>query len=637
MNCPARKTYVLAFALILCLSLYALVPRWHTEAMNRSAAIVMDYQDLLRLAERSDVDMRQAVSEYISAGLRGFMIGELTGNDLENGMIPVSYSLLSASEYPGLFKNGDGWRALLVIPSSWWAHEAADTYIMTKMKDTERIMEGERTFYLLPFGPSALRTSGIIPDFDGLRFAQLSGIPVIYRPAPSPCIDSGDILNSLETVLNGFGNIKCLAPSGEIVASYPELEGLGNLIRNRKLALAQVEFSRQIGASKLAWLSYPNLLPLHSVTEEEILSRRISKQVLFERMLRAARERSVRILVMRPSVLNSTGSAVDGLKDEIGHLSAGLEDNGISDAWPEFGTAGRKALPGSLALSLLFLLLLSSLWRRIFEYRCFRKSSAGIICFLIFVPLLGFVILKVSFIARMVGAFSAGFLASEAALIALEGWRRPFRSVVAGFIVALTGGLALAAFFSSPVYMLRLASFSGVKLTLLLPIVIVLFHDLKRRVHPESLGEILRRPPLWGELLLIGLFLSGAVLVLFRSGNVQMVPGLEIRIRDMLEHLLVARPRSKELFAGYPALMLWYFFRRRDIWQHYREIFRLGATLAFSSVVNSFCHFHTRLYFIILREFNGLWTGVFAGCIAVGIFVVVLMPLWKKIRGAVLD
>ena len=46
-----------------------------------------------------------------------------------------------------------------------------------------------------------------------------------------------------------------------------------------------------------------------------------------------------------------------------------------------------------------------------------------------------------------------------------------------------------------------------VKLTLLLPPLLVLLHDLKNRVHPESLDAFLSRPPLWGELMLGGVLL----------------------------------------------------------------------------------------------------------------------------------
>mgnify|MGYP007017346066 FL=1 len=110
----------------------------------------------------------------------------------------------------------------------------------------------------------------------------------------------------------------------------------------------------------------------------------------------------------------------------------------------------------------------------------------------------------------------------------------------------------------------------------------------------------------------------------------QVVPALEIQVREFLERVLVARPRNKELFIGYPSLMVWYFLRSRDLWPRYREAFRLGTVLGFSSAVNSFCHFHTPLSFILFRQFNGLWTGVVVGIIAVALLRRVLLPLWRR-------
>jgi len=75
--------------------------------------------------------------------------------------------------------------------------------------------------------------------------------------------------------------------------------------------------------------------------------------------------------------------------------------------------------------------------------------------------------------------------------------------------------------------------------------------------------------------------------------------------------------------------------RRKDIWREYREVFRLGATLAFSSVVNSFCHFHTHLLFILLRVFNGLWTGLIVGSIMAAVLVFLVLPAWRRWQGVV--
>jgi hypothetical protein len=74
-----------------------------------------------------------------------------------------------------------------------------------------------------------------------------------------------------------------------------------------------------------------------------------------------------------------------------------------------------------------------------------------------------------------------------------------------------------------------------------------------------------------------------------------------------------------------------------DMWPRYREVFRLATVIGFSSAVNSFCHFHTPLFFILFRQFNGLWTGVLLGMISIVFLRFVIMPLWYRYGGLVTE
>ena len=120
--------------------------------------------------------------------------------------------------------------------------------------------------------------------------------------------------------------------------------------------------------------------------------------------------------------------------------------------------------------------------------------------------------------------------------------------------------------------------------------------------------------------------------MVFRSGNVAYTPPFEEKIRVTLERLLVARPRTKEVFVGYPCLLLLCYLVKNGMLKQYREVLRIGVAAGFSSVVNSFCHFHTPLTLILLREFNGLWTGLVVGLVVVGLVKFVVVPVLRLIR-----
>ena len=370
-------------------------------------------------------------------------------------------------------------------------------------------------------------------------------------------------------------------------------------------------------------------IPLHSVTNDEMSARKITRKALRERLIRAAVERSVRVLLLRTPPHNSSEFIFSDFANEIKILSQELISHGFNMSMPKAVFADfnmKKNIFAALALSLSFVFAFYS-----YLVRMGLKANQKInFAFIISSVILALAIYKINFAARIAGAFAAPLIAVEASLIAMDTGKN--KNLIYSFIFIIISGLALASFFSVSDYMLRLKTFSGVKLTLIIPPVLVIIHDLKKRIHPESLIQFLSRPPLWGELILIFILLAGVALLLFRSGNVSFLPGFEARIRETLEKFLIARPRSKEIFIGYPSLLLLNFLAANKLFSHYREIFRIGVSIGFSSVINSFCHFHTPLTLILLREFNGLWTGLIFGLIIVALVKFILIPFLKIIR-----
>ena len=408
-------------------------------------------------------------------------------------------------------------------------------------------------------------------------------------------------------------HVDVFTPSGEYVSGYPNVSALANAANDLGIPLAKVEFSKQVGASQLEAQISPNLLSLHSVTNEEMTSRRLSRPALRDRMIRAAVERSVRLLLYRTAPMTT----------------ASFKFADYADSWPDTVYARRNLthnIISALAMSAVLIFCVYCYFVRMGMTEGMRTQ----IFFAAFGVILAFLILKVSIAARIAGAFTAPMIAVEASLLAMDDAKS--RRIIPAFVFVVTGGLALASFFSTTEFMMRLKAFSGVKLTLMLPPVLVILHDLKRRIHPESLTEFLSRPPLWGEIILYGALMGAIGFAILRSDNVANISGIETRVRESLEHLLIARPRTREMLIGYPSLLLWGFLARHDYFKLYREIFRVGAVLGFSSVINSFCHFHTPMMLILLREFNGLWTGLLAGLVVVCVIKFAVIPVLRLIR-----
>ncbi|MDI9371288.1 MAG: hypothetical protein GX181_08650 [Synergistaceae bacterium] len=636
----ARVRPALIVAILLAmLSIPALLPRLAAEKEARNAAIVLDYRDLAAFSEREGRSDEELWLILRQSGAMGLMVSELTGQQLSLGAMKLYYG--PASGLPGAAPKlaaGNPMQASMFIPKGFPGAEMMPPLLNARFEGV-LIQEFETgTAVLLPRTLDELLLTGVVPDVDGLLLASKHDIPVFYRPAPALAPDTGGSLTTLESLLLSFPQIRTVSPSAEVALGYPDLRPLADVIRRHDRSVAAVEFSRQVGAVQLNWLAYPRLIPLHSVTNEEILSRGITRIGLHERFMRAVKERAIRLLVFRPSAIEVSSGQFDFFQQELHLLASNISSSGVALSWPEPYQPWRTGVLGALALSLALVFTALRFLQRFIAGAsgdtgaslAWRGSGRGLMVFGGMVVLTGMLILFVPAAARSAGALTAVLLVTEASFIALDSWRRPWFGILGSFLFVIAGGLAIAAFFSDPLFMLRLRTFSGVKATLFLPPLLLLLADFKSREHPESLVELFRRPPLWGEMILLALLLGGAVLVLFRSDNVQFVPAFEVRVREMLERALVARPRSKEVFLGYPALLIWYFVRRVDMWPRYREVFRLATVVGFSSAVNSFCHFHTPLHFILFRQFNGLWTGLLVGTVSLLMLKMLILPLWTR-------
>ena len=99
-------------------------------------------------------------------------------------------------------------------------------------------------------------------------------------------------------------------------------------------------------------------------------------------------------------------------------------------------------------------------------------------------------------------------------------------------------------------------------------------------------------------VILIVLF---SIIYILRSGNWGYVSNFERKMRDIIEKLFIARPRTKELLA-YP-----FYYLKKDG----SIIISFFRPLLIVSILDTFLHFHTPLYLGVLRTLNGLFIYLF--------------------------
>lgn len=621
--------------LILILAILGLSRRWETERLHRDFSLVVETAEIQSLARQSGEQPVSLLREMKDRGVTGVALNELTGLELSGGQSGFLYGpLVRLTEGKTLFPHAaSGDLAVIVLQETVpWAKEAV-SYLKAKFPGLETISESGKVYLLLPRSVYELEKAGVVPDYEGLELARRGKIPVLFRPTPCPGAGGGQVIAALEGLVTNRPEIKGILPQGLYIMGSPDIGAIGEWLGHKGLFLAQAEFNRQLGADRLNRSAYPALIPIHSVTTDEVLVKRLSREAIVERMIRAFVERSVPLLLIRSYEID-TGGRMEALLADLSRIREDLERRGFRSGWPAPFPDWSRSMPGAAAFGMALVLLCVRLFRRV---RGELSGNAGwieVFSLLFGGMALAFLMAKIPVVARVSGALGSALLATEVSLWALDEYRRPAVGFLGSLILTVTGGLAIAAFFSTPLTMLRIQPFSGVKATLLLPPILVLAHDLKKGIYPESFRKLILRPMVWLEFLLVCMILIAAAILALRSDNTAFVGGWERTLRDLLERTLVARPRTKELFIGYPALVLWYAMARSNWGRHAWILPRAAASIGFASAVNSFCHFHTRLPFILFRVFNGWWAGLALGLASVLLLRYAGLAFVRKWRAA---
>ena len=201
----------------------------------------------------------------------------------------------------------------------------------------------------------------------------------------------------------------------------------------------------------------------------------------------------------------------------------------------------------------------------------------------------------------------------------------------------------LSGILSDVQYFLEINIFRGIKLTFVLPILLVAFAFMRRF---DIFGDNLLNPVSFKEQaqrllnikvsvkMLFGLLAAAVAAVIFvgRSGHTGgiPVPGLELKLRAFLEQAFYARPRSKELFIGHPAfiLMMMAWYRKWPAGLFF--ILTMIATIGQGSMVETFAHMRTPVFMSLMRGIDGaIW-----GCV-LGVVIMGALFLWQYIRNSI--
>ena len=383
----------------------------------------------------------------------------------------------------------------------------------------------------------------------------------------------------------------------------------------------------------------------------------ISKQKATERWIRAAKERKVRIFYIKPFMKSNS----DLIEENLAYITTIKEELKNSG----FKTGRASILSTSYQEPKIFILLLILgvisggliLLKNLFNLKKYQEYSLLLLAILFSLLLL--FLNREMFLIKLMALLTALIFPTLAIIYNeryfLENNNSKFKDaqdfsknnpsfnemikkVLSGFfriiLITLSGALLITALLSNNKFMLGIEQFSGIKISYLLPLLLVLaIMWLKVNKGKLMILENIKKPILIEHVIIMVFFALFLVIYISRSGNFSFLPVLSIeeKIRIFLEKTLIARPRNKEFLIGYPALLLAISMNYLKIKEFKIPIIIIG-TIGPVTLINTFCHIHTPFLFSMLRTFNGAWLGLVLGLIVVIVFYYLVKVFRKRIN-----
>ncbi|WP_051273478.1 DUF5693 family protein [Desulfotruncus alcoholivorax] len=607
----------------------------HTmEANNRSVQMAVVYDEVASLARMNGTGVVDVLRQFRERGAGAVLIKEPTVAEAEqNGefKLQTGQSLLLMRDY-GVLKT---------LGSDFWQQVRPDrAYFIFSNPDIYQRVKGQLTakkvqlrawerpgLYILEAGCgwSLLQQLGVGFPQNAVDDANRAGMQVLVQLRSWNQVDAA----GLKYVFGEIGKIPGLAGllfNDPVLPGAPDqIRPLAYVVQKLRVPVVAIEFSNQIGLSKLGYLLDKNVVRLHTLSLEEDAKKNYSPEEIIDRYALAATERNIRILLFHSYTKPDAPDILQWNLQLAGRVGEKLRAEGM-----QVGEPSVLAAPLSNSRWLLFLAGLGAIAGGMLL--CFTMGwpkaapLLGLVALLAWAGLLG---AGMTGPARKLMAFASVVIFPTLSLsinIKSEGStvRKSVLLLLRTSLISLTGALLMVGLLADRGFMLKLDQFAGVKLAhvaplLLLALIFFFRHDEEGMGWRRQLQKFLDQPILVKSVVILGILAVALLIYVSRTGNESVaISPLELKFRSLLDTLLGVRPRTKEFLVGHPLLLLVFYLGYRN--NNYMPLLLAGA-IGQISLVNTYAHIHTPLAVSLLRSFNGLVLGIIVG--------LALIALWR--------
>ncbi|MBP7892490.1 MAG: hypothetical protein KA063_03000 [Firmicutes bacterium] len=631
--------------------------RHRVEEMARRVELCMDWREGALYSQRIGLAEDDYLAQLRDAGITSIALDEDTLGSLQASgdlvMLRTSELAAVSSVAPGLLPAAvgthaaSGGRTVVVPLNQDTAAFLADRLPIRLQGGPSLVtmLSGQTTAFIIGLPLEEARNINLGPRPSVVARIAAAGLRATLRFTNYPGV-SEKWIDSIVRPTDPAKEVDLAIFAGTEVLGYPALTAVtARALGRARMIYGSIEFQAQAGENQIMRAADYSIVRVHSITRGEV-DRGLSIQTMADRYVRAARERNIRVMYMRPIMKPIDARSLPELNDSfVRAVASGLQDAGFTlGAAVPLGQADPGLAPTLVVvvgIAAGCVMLLDAIWSLTFPI------SAGLVA----VAAAGFAALSAfgrADLAKQAAALAAAIAyPSLSAFVLLSPFpgsgpngsadaaERPFgwaRVVIVKFIAAsaltLAGGLMLAGCLTSLAFMTKARQFLGVKLMHVAPMLFLLMaywkHVYRRgnEAVTASARRVLSSPILVWHAVVIGALAAGGLIYIARTGNTSVlplgVPAWEQAMRSALERLLPVRPRTKEFLLGHPAFIL----AAALCWAGDRAALLPLAALALIgqiSLANTFAHLHTPIAVTLARVLVGAGLGLAIGLAVAGV------------------
>ncbi|MCR5439614.1 MAG: DUF5693 family protein [Selenomonas sp.] len=648
--------------------------RHGVEQQTRQVDMAIDYEGLLELADREGLPAEEVLRQAKEAGITSLAVYETTFKKFnENGKATaIAGSQLLADYHSGRLAD-PLWQNLIAagkIKGNEVYVVGHDAQTWKELKeDLPRRLGNDRVELFTVGNEEVMAVKAHYESFlkmnigmptDELKAVNDAGFYVLARPSNYDDCKPEDVKAVFDR-LDGYKISEVVFSGKQVLGAPKALQTTIDEMKERDLtfglieATTQLQFFKQNGMEEVAkGLGYDKVARLYSVPKDE--QPKLKIDAIVERWSNTDEERNIRIDLMRiydtPSPnMTLLETNMKYFRDTHDKLTAHGYTIGPAATFASFYPSKvlRALVMVGVAAAVVLYLTLVIPWlngRPKYVYLLFALFALAAA-----VPMMMGNGTKIRVLAALASANVFPALAVIFQLDRIRAFKNkagvalPRLIVTAALALLVTGAMSYvgAAYLSGSLadteYLLEFQIFRGIKLTFVMPLILVGIAFLQRfdifdgKMDDtdgvlNQLKKILDMPVRVKTLLVLFFVLVAGVIFVARSGHTSGMPVAqsELRFRAFLEQAFYARPRTKELLIGHPAFMLaaMAVLRKWPTMVFFALV--LVATIGQGSMVETFAHMRTPIYMSFMRGIGGIVMGA-----GIGACAMVLVELWQVI------